>query len=173
MKMKEIRIFADMDGTMCRFYEKSDCLERMYASGFFKNLNSYENVVEGLKLLMESGIRVYILSAVDPKTRKIAEEEKKIWIRRYFPNLLFEFFIFVEMGTNKAEKICSITKSDILIDDYNKNLLEWRKAGGTSVKLVNEINDKGNFGPLWNGERIRYDFSPERIFEEIKRIISA
>ena len=27
-----------------------------------------------------------------------------------------------------------LTDKDILIDDYNKNLLEWQKAGGTSVK---------------------------------------
>lgn len=41
-----------------------------------------------------------------------------------------------------------------LIDDYNKNLLEWQKAGGTSVKAKNNINHKGLHGELWKGELI-------------------
>lgn len=41
-----------------------------------------------------------------------------------------------------------------MIDDYNKNLLEWQKAGGTSVKAKNNINHKGLHGELWKGEII-------------------
>ena len=33
-----MRIFVDMDGTVARFYEADDCLERMYEVGFFANL---------------------------------------------------------------------------------------------------------------------------------------
>ena len=47
-----------------------------------------------------------------------------------------------------------LTDKDILIDDYNKNLLEWQKAGGTSVKAKNNINHKGLHGELWKGELI-------------------
>lgn len=38
--------------------------------------------------------------------------------------------------------------------DNNKNLLEWQKAGGTSVKAKNNINHKGLHGELWKGELI-------------------
>lgn len=33
------------------------------------------------------------------------------------------------------------------------------------------MNDRGNDGPLWNGNRVRYDFSPERICQELVNFI--
>lgn len=33
-----------------------------------------------------------------------------------------------------------ITRYDILLDDYNPNLIKWKEAGGTAVKVVNGIN---------------------------------
>lgn len=41
---------------------------------------------------------------------------------------------------NSAEN--GLTKADILIDDYNKNLEAWEKAGGTAVKALNGINSE-------------------------------
>lgn len=34
----------------------------------------------------------------------------------------------------------NLTYTDILIDDYNSNLDNWIKAGGTAIKYVNDIN---------------------------------
>lgn len=33
-----------------------------------------------------------------------------------------------------------ITRMDVLLDDYMPNLINWQKAGGTSVKVLNGIN---------------------------------
>lgn len=33
-----------------------------------------------------------------------------------------------------------ITKLDVLLDDYAPNLVNWEKAGGTAIKVINGIN---------------------------------
>ena len=40
-----------------------------------------------------------------------------------------------------------LTALDILIDDYNKNLDDWKAHGGTPVKYVNGINSPRNDMP--------------------------
>ena len=35
-------IWFDMDGTLAKFYEHNDCLERMYEKGYFMGLNAYK-----------------------------------------------------------------------------------------------------------------------------------
>ena len=41
-----------------------------------------------------------------------------------------------------------LTKDDILIDDYNKNLIDWELAGGTAIKYCNDINNPDSFDGL-------------------------
>ena len=39
--------------------------------------------------------------------------------------------------------------NDVLIDDYNKNLEDWREHGGLAVKYLNGINSADSFsGPI-------------------------
>jgi hypothetical protein len=38
-----------------------------------------------------------------------------------------------------------LSAKDVLIDDFNQNLLEWQKAGGTAIKYLNGQNDKDSF----------------------------
>ena len=72
---------------------------------------------------------------------------------KYLPNIDKDHRIFTSLNVPKSEAIGhQLTDKDILIDDYNKNLLEWEKAGGSSVKAKNNINHKGLHGELWKGE---------------------
>ena len=102
---------------------------------------------------------------------KYALHEKNSWLDTYLPEIKNENRIFTPCGVAKHSSISKVNKTDILLDDYNLNLEEWRKAGGTSIKLGNHMNDRGNDDPLWNGNRIRYDFSPERICQELVNFI--
>lgn len=180
-ELKEIKLFIDMDGTTAQFYESASCLEEMYNDHFFLKLNPYKNVIRGLTKLIRSlqqeehKVFVYTLSAVPVEIFDKVVADKTVWIKNYFPIVNKKNMLFLNIGENKAETIKKligdIDDSCYLIDDYNKNLKEWKNAGGTSIKLINEINDKGTNGPLWNGYRIRYDFHEDRICDELKDII--
>ena len=82
--------------------------------------------------------------------------------------------IFTLPGQDKA-KAAGIKpfgmRIPVLLDDFNKNLREWRAAGGLSVKKVKEINDTGKIGPLWVGYRVRYDWPAKHIADEILAIV--
>ena len=143
-----MRIFVDMDGTIARFYEAEDCLERMYETGFFANLRPYEKMIKMLEKLNEKGYEVFILSA----TLGIqCEIEKHDWIDKYLPWIDDAHRIFTRCGMNKAQYIKNKGYNDprfnILIDDYSRNLDEWNEAFGKgrygiAIKAVNEINNK-------------------------------
>jgi len=180
MERKEqsgINLFVDMDGTLARFYEKTTCLEDMYTAGYFRDLNPYETLVQGLVILRRWLPKVVTINALSAcltgHTARVASE-KTLWLEQYFPLPRANIF-FVNEGENKAEhikpRLGSLDKKAILLDDYNLNLEMWQEAGGTSIKFVNEINDLGRRGPLWTGMRIRYDFDAYRIAYELFAII--
>lgn len=147
------KIYIDMDGTIARFHDENLYLERMFEKGFFIDLKPFENAVYAIEQLVnDSTAEIFILSAT---VNSCSLDEKQKWLDRYLPNIDKEHRIFTSLNVPKSEAIGHrLTDKDILIDDYNKNLLEWQKAGGTSVKAKNNINHKGLHGELWKGELI-------------------
>ena len=166
----KIRIFVDMDGTLARFHDENLYLERMFEKGFFRDLKPFENAVSAIKeLVKDNTSEIFILSAT---VNSCSLEEKQEWLDRYLPEIDKEHRIFTSLNVPKSEAIGHrLTDKDILIDDYNKNLLEWQKAGGTSVKAKNNINHKGLHGELWKGDLIDITDTAERIVEHMTKII--
>lgn len=177
---KVVNLFVDMDGTTAMFYEHANCLEAMLASGFFADLRPYDNVVAALKILSDynhgdvvscvtgdTGISLRSLSVPPEGNFWQAQTEKVDWNLRHLPDV-FEDMLFPHVQNKKSDVVelrlgRKLQATDFLLDDYNKNLREWRAAGGTAIKLVNDINDTGRYGALWDGPRVRYDWPPERI----------
>lgn len=166
----KIRIFVDMDGTLARFHDENLYLERMFEKGFFRDLKPFENAVSAIKeLVKDNTSEIFILSAT---VNSCSLEEKQEWLDRYLPEIDKEHRIFTSLNVPKSEAIGHrLTDKDILIDDYNKNLLEWQKAGGTSVKAKNNINHKGLHGELWKGDLIYITDTAESIVERMTKII--
>ena len=111
-----------------------------------------------------------ILTAVDGRHGVNARNEqifdKMTTIAKYYPWLnLCNFMACESEKRNAIGKIkgMRLTKSDILIDDYKKNLSAWRNAGGTAVKYVNGINSIGD----WPGPYIDATFMAEEEAVEI------
>lgn len=161
-----MRFFVDMDGTLAKWNNVE--FEQLFEQGYYRNLEPNEDILIDLNWLIEQGEDVYILSCVLPES-KYALDEKKEWLKQYVPALSEEKYIFVPYGENKAdylkEHYSPITNKDYLIDDYTKNLIEWKEYGGMGVKYINGINHTRG---TWDGLMINGDkfYDPLYVDEE-------
>lgn len=127
----------DMDNTLFDF-NGSGGLERMNEKGFFAGLKPYKKAVETVSAFVRQGEKVYILSACIESP--YCKAEKMESLRIHFPFIKSENVCLIPIGENKARAFCSfvgietLNRDIILFDDYKKNLIDWMKAGGTSVK---------------------------------------
>lgn len=176
------RLFIDLDGTVARFYDASpNYLEQMYEKGYFRNLQPYEEMTEGIKLFMEQhkDVEVFALSAKVNGEPPYCEAEKQEWLDEYLPEIDREHRLFTEIGRNKAEYIPNgISNTDVLYDDYNKNLIDWENSGGVALKCHNNINMKGlgAYGGdkvMWKGQVLKNDIEPQDIANSLYETVSA
>lgn len=174
--MEKQRLFVDMDGTLARFHDQANYLERMFEKDFFRNLEPFENMVEGIRLFTRQfpEVEVCILSAKVIGEPPYCEMEKHAWMDEHLPEIPRERRYFTDMGRPKAEFIPGgITKSDFLLDDYNKGLNQWLFDGGSAIKCHNNINQMGlgshggQAGHLWVGPMAHTSDKPEMIAAEL------
>lgn len=135
-----------MDGVLADFHSayalnKTAALHREIMA----NLIPFAANVELVRRLITSGETVYILT-------KAANEEGKQgkidWLSKYIPELDNEHFICI----SKGRKVDYIREEGMLIDDDQKNLRPWRKAGYTTYFV--EVK-----GERINLQRSGYHFS--------------
>lgn len=108
---------------------------------------------------------MYILTTIcshdNPDIRNEQIFDKMNTIIREYPFLNLCNFITCESDKRNAIskfKGMKLTKSDILIDDYKKNLAAWRNAGGTAIKYINGINSVGDWpGPYIDSTTMTVD----------------
>lgn len=153
------RYFFDMDGVLFKFDNTLTTLEPLYEEGYFRNLPPHRLAVHCVQeLLTEAPDQIYILSHYIDSP--FAEHEKREVLQELFPSLDPHNVILVPYGENKTDHVpLRVKENDFLIDDYNKNLVYWRDAGGYAIKFVNDINDRHG---SWKGSRVEYD-DPELI----------
>ncbi len=154
------RLFVDMDGTLARFHDEVQYLERMYEPDFFRNLKPFQSAVETIQTYIREhpDAEVFILSSVVPGEPPGCARQKNDWLDKHLPEIDRAHRLFPEIGTPKNLAIPGgIRPGDVLIDDYNKNLVEWQQAGGLGVKFVNNINDRALKGERWRGLRLYHD----------------
>lgn len=164
------RLYVDIDGTLARFHDADKMfIEAMWTPGFYVGLKPFENAVEGLKLFMKEHpeVEVYILSAVLDTDPPFIVGEKNEWLDKHLPEIPSDHRIFTRAGESKTDYIGEINKNVYLLDDYNKNLIEFEDAGAHAIKFHNDVNMRGlgafggEAGPIWNGDVVHYDVCPE------------
>lgn len=173
MNGKKTRLFVDMDGTLAEWQEGTP-LEEVCAPGYFAQLPPNENMAKAMIRFWEysrkNNIEVFILSAVFDDGHSI--RDKNAWLDQYIPFIDAEHRIFVSCEEPKTayinEHLGGMSESDILIDDYSKNIKEWIAGGGKAIKMFNRVNGRSGayFGPYtcsW--------LHPDMIVEDIKRYI--
>ena len=63
----------------------------------------------------------------------------------------------MKYGDQKSKYIPNnINSNDYLIDDYTKNLIDWKQSGGTGIKFLNGINHTNK---TWQGLLLTNDNS--------------
>lgn len=163
------RLFVDMDGVLAKWIE-NEPFEAVCEPGYFLNLPPNICVVDAVKALCESvdrrGTEVYILSAVLDNGH--AEREKRMWLDTYCPFIPEKHRLFVSCDERKSTAVGSVSKSDFLLDDYTKNLREWKDEGGTPIKLFNGVNGRsgsyvGAYTCAW--------LAPQQIVADIQRFM--
>ncbi len=158
------RIFVDMDGTLAKWHNV-ESEEVLLEKGYYENLEPNKNLANAIKEFIKNGEDIYILSSFLSNSN-FALDEKKKWLEKYLPELSTEKQIFVKYGDSKTSYIPGgISKNDYLIDDYTKNLIPWKEAGGIGIKFLNGIN---NTKGTWKGAVIKND---ENIKQDLEYIL--
>lgn len=169
--MNKVRIFIDMDGTIADLHAIPDWYERAKTEeDFFQKLEPFQNLITALFLIKQhygDQIETKTLSAVD-KTTEFTTRSKSVWIDTNAAFIEEDDRIFSPLGENKAKYVGPISKRDLLLDDYTKNLLEWTASGGSAIKIRNNINCNGN---KWKGEIIYNQDSLSVIVSKLDAII--
>ncbi|HEM6346507.1 TPA: hypothetical protein U2D23_001607 [Streptococcus suis] len=134
-------IWFDMDGVLVRYCadDYAGLQPRYLEAGYFKNLPADRLMTETCRRLNDEKARdmyVGILSKVNKDSGKYLQQQadKTYWLASQFTSMPSTF-----TGTSKARKAMAVlgrqlTEHDILIDDFNQNLIEWTAAGGCAVK---------------------------------------
>ena len=150
---KKRRVYIDMDGVLTE-YRPFVKVEDMERAGFFRSLRPVPVIIDAVKTLIRTqGTEVFVLSAVLPWCKEQSEQEKNDWLDEHLPEVDAGHRLFSLCGENKADSVKDISRNDILLDDHSPNLEAWVKAGGTAIKVLNEIN--GRKGTFVSGPRIR------------------
>ena len=147
------KIFLDLDGTLAKFNVRN-ALERFDKEvGFFAKLGAYKGI-EVINELAKTN-QLFIISA---SPNEQADNDKRIWISKFLPNVNEHNVTLCRLGENKAEIIQTkynlvINEQCYLLDDYTKNLVEWESFGGKGIKRLTTISD--NSRKLWKGFELK------------------
>lgn len=151
-RTNKVRLFVDMDGTLCK-WKSSKKFEDLLEEGFFLDMEENQTVVEAVKDVIRTRgdeIEVFVLSAALAESR-YAISEKNAWLDRHIPEIPTSHRVFSICGTPKLLSVPNGARAtDVLLDDYTKNLLEWGTVA-RGVKLCNGINDTRG---TWTGPRV-------------------
>lgn len=158
------RFYIDMDGTLCVYPDMHEAWWEV--AGIFKFLAPQEKVIKAIKRLIDNGQEVFILSAYN-KNFPNTKAEKDFWLDKYLPEIDEAHRIYTLVGQKKTDYVPGGLKTtDVLLDDYNKNLEAWAAAGGTGIKLLNGLNDR----KTWSGVSVRANGTIKEIVDVLMNV---
>lgn len=161
-KQGKKRYFIDIDGTLAVYISKDYAWWEI--DGIFRHLTPQRNVLNAIKELINNKEEVYIITAYHRHT-PLAKYDKIYWLKKHLPEVDINHQIYTFCGEDKTTYIPNGVKpTDILLDDFNKNLENWRNVGGTSIKLLNGLNSKTS----WNGKAIEVQETSENIYNALR-----
>lgn len=147
---KKPTIYMDMDGVVVRYnyamYETPEGVIPAYkkpAAHCYRDLKPDTTAVAIFKYLYNNtALYTKILTGLGcPYLISEHLQDKLWWCHDVMdPFSSTDFLCVYGSKVDAVTHLKQLSPYDILIDDFNPNLDDWRKAGGTSVKYVNNIN---------------------------------
>lgn len=155
-------LYVDMDGVIARWKSASE--EEVNAKGFFLACEQETGIIDAVLNLYKKGYVIKILSAAN--MHGTAVQEKRAWLKRaHFPEDIER--IFVPYGQPKCRFVKKIPGTvNILLDDYSKNLHEWKNDGNIGIKFRNRVN--GSHG-TWTGDSV--DYRSKTLVSDIEQVL--
>jgi 5'(3')-deoxyribonucleotidase len=135
--MKKIIIYCDMDGVLADFDKVPNAVARYKDEpNFFYNLEPISENVNAIKKLISKNYLVKILSK---SPHEKADSDKRKWLEKYLPEIENENIIFARPHETKISFVDELEKSfSLLLDDYEKNIKEWRNENGIALTITKE-----------------------------------
>ena len=134
------RIFFDLDGT-CAKFNVNATMEEVYSKGYYRHLDTIQNIVDTAEELVNRGYDVYIES----KAPFNGIQDKLDWIDEKMPFIKKENIILSPSAqvieSSKVDFISGFCETDVLIDDYSPNSYDWKEKGGTAINCHTDINN--------------------------------
>lgn len=152
-------LYIDMDGVLAKWENAS--FQDVSSKGFFLSREPEQNLINAVRLLVESDVEVHILSSV--LDNKYALGEKKEWLKRWLPWLPEMSCHFIPYGSAKTPM--DMKKTGYLLDDYTRNLTQWI---GVGIKCCTDCNDSHG---TWDGHRIYASDPAEEIATKLIMIM--
>jgi 5'(3')-deoxyribonucleotidase len=171
-------VYIDIDGTAAYWYKDGkglsypeQILDPKYH--YYRDLEPHEYIIDLARELQNKGVDVCILSATD---REVFADRWE-WIEENMPFIPKENICMCPIGADKSNFCKNNAEISILIDDYEKNLDEWKGKTFKSVNNVNSLSEKhSNINTaklenlLWKGESWEYE---KALKEDTERILTA
>lgn len=131
-------IYFDIDGTLGKWYADSRGYESLSQIlnpyfHYFLDIEEHKYMIELARQMQDQGFDVCIVSAADRDTIR----DKAKWVDQNLPFIPKENVFFAPLGADKTHFVKGNAEISVLIDDYNKNLNQWK---GHAIKAINTVN---------------------------------
>lgn len=163
---EELNYYFDMDGVLVPYereaYEGDHPLFIQPQQHYFRWLSTDKLMVAFANYLLEKGKKVYVITSVKPDSVIFNEHlhDKYHWLDVNMPLLDRDnVFFCVTTKSDCASYIQSrkLSRRDVLVDDFNRNLVEWEKSGGTAIKYLNGLNSPESFSGYTVDHTLSFD----------------
>lgn len=173
---QDTTLWCDMDGVVAVYdadgFRGKNPPFLIPDSHYFRDCTPDMRIIKALQLLHDVyHVKIKIISNIDVTLKQEHHTDKYNWLKKYMP------FINIDKNyhtttVSKAKYVARIThhhltKSDILISDYNKDLIAWTESGGTSIKYANGINNPRSH----NGIYIPLEYNSKQIANQLIDVI--